>query len=215
MVLPKAVREALGVTEGDQLWVEVEGNRVILRPVSSLVRESLGSLRGTWGEEIRFLPQRGARGLGQGELAFLSRHKRIGLDTVLFIYHLEGTEPYSRFTTKLFTCPFPGGFSAVASSLVLAELLVRPFELGDEGKIQGLRGLPQRLPGLEIHPVDGRVAKEGARLRARYGLRSPDALHLATALVHGATAFLTNDQEFRKAQGCGLEILILDEIFSV
>jgi AbrB family looped-hinge helix DNA binding protein len=52
MVLPKAVREALGLTEGDQLWVEVEGNRVILRPVSSLVRESLGSLRGTWGEEI-------------------------------------------------------------------------------------------------------------------------------------------------------------------
>jgi AbrB family looped-hinge helix DNA binding protein len=52
MVLPKAVREALGVTEGDQLWVEVEGNRVILRPISSLVRESLGSLRGTWGEEI-------------------------------------------------------------------------------------------------------------------------------------------------------------------
>jgi len=52
MVLPKAVREALGVTEGDQLWVEVEGNRVILRPVSLLVRESLGSLQGTWGEEI-------------------------------------------------------------------------------------------------------------------------------------------------------------------
>jgi AbrB family looped-hinge helix DNA binding protein len=52
MVLPKAVREALGVNEGDQLWVEVEGNRVILRPVSSLVRESLSSLRGTWGEEI-------------------------------------------------------------------------------------------------------------------------------------------------------------------
>jgi len=52
MVLPKAVREALGVTEGDQLWVEVEGNRVILRPVSSLVRESLGLLRSTWGEEI-------------------------------------------------------------------------------------------------------------------------------------------------------------------
>ena len=52
MVLPKAVREALGVNEGDQLWVEVEGNRVILRPISSLVRESLGSLRGTWGEAI-------------------------------------------------------------------------------------------------------------------------------------------------------------------
>jgi predicted nucleic acid-binding protein len=151
--------------------------------------------------------------LGQGELTFLSRHKRIGLDTVLFIYHLEGTEPYSRFTTKLFTALSRGRFSALASSLVLAELLVRPFELGDEGKIRACEVFLKGLPGLEVHPVDERVAKEGACLRARYGLRAPDALHLATALVHRATAFLTNDQEFRKAQGCGLEILILDEIF--
>lgn len=50
--MPKAVREALGVKEGDQLLVEVEENRVILKPASSLVRESLGALRGTWGEEI-------------------------------------------------------------------------------------------------------------------------------------------------------------------
>jgi len=52
MVLPKAVREALGVKEGDPLLVEVEENRVILTPASSLVRESLGLLRGTWGEGI-------------------------------------------------------------------------------------------------------------------------------------------------------------------
>jgi predicted nucleic acid-binding protein len=151
--------------------------------------------------------------LGQGGLAFLSRHRRIGLDTVLFIYHLEGTEPYSRFTAKLFTALSQGRFSALASSLFLAELLVRPFELGDEGKIRACEVFLKGLPGLEVHPVDEKVAKEGARLRARYGLRTPDVLHLATALVHGATAFLTNDQEFRKAQGCGLEILILDEIF--
>ena len=41
--------------------------------------------------------------MGEAELEFLSRHKRIGLDTALFIYYLEGTEPYSRFTVKLFT----------------------------------------------------------------------------------------------------------------
>ena len=64
-------------------------------------------------------------------------------------------------------------------------------------------------------PVDEKVAKEGARLRARYGLRASDALHLAAALVHGATAFPTNDGEFRKAQGCGLEILLLDELLSL
>ena len=51
-VLPKAVREALGVKERDHLLVEVEGNRVLLKPASSLVRETLGLLRGTWGEGI-------------------------------------------------------------------------------------------------------------------------------------------------------------------
>jgi predicted nucleic acid-binding protein len=152
--------------------------------------------------------------LGQGELTFLSRHRRISLDTVLFIYHLEGAEPYSRFTTKLFTALSQGRFSALASSLVFTELLVRPFELRDEGKIRACEAFLKGLPGLEVHPVDERVAKEGARLRARYSLRTPDALHLATALVHGATAFLTNDQEFRKARGCGLEILLVGELLS-
>ena len=65
------------------------------------------------------------------------------------------------------------------------------------------------LPGLELHPVDEKAAKEGARLRARYGLRASDALHLAAALVHGATAFPTNAGEFRKAHGYGLEIFLL------
>jgi len=58
-------------------------------------------------------------------------------------------------------------------------------------------------------PVDEKVAKEGARLRARYGLRAPDALHLAAALVHGATAFPTNAGEFPKAHGYRLEIFLL------
>ena len=44
MVLSKAVREALGVKERDHLLVEVEGNRVLLNPASSLVRETVGLL---------------------------------------------------------------------------------------------------------------------------------------------------------------------------
>jgi len=36
----------------------------------------------------------------------------------------------------------------------------------------------------------GRIA---ARLRGSYGIRTPDALHLATAVVTGADAFVTAD----------------------
>ncbi|GAB5603083.1 hypothetical protein FJNA_16090 [Thermus sp. FJN-A] len=33
VVLPKAVREALGLKPGDELWVEVEGDSLRLRPL--------------------------------------------------------------------------------------------------------------------------------------------------------------------------------------
>jgi predicted nucleic acid-binding protein len=42
---------------------------------------------------------------------------------------------------------------------------------------------------------------EGAtELRARYGFRSPDAIHLATAIDAGAAAFLTGDAQLAR---CG------------
>ena len=50
-------------------------------------------------------------------------------------------------------------------------------------------------------------------LRAQYGLRTPDAIHLATTLLHGGQAFITNDAclrlEIEAAEK--LDILILKD----
>ena len=45
------------------------------------------------------------------------------------------------------------------------------------------------------------VFLDAARLRARFGLKMPDALHLACAQRHGCGAFWTNDTRLSAAAG--------------
>jgi predicted nucleic acid-binding protein len=54
------------------------------------------------------------------------------------------------------------------------------------------------------------VARRAAQLRARYRLRPADALQVATALVHGATAFVTNDRSLTRLRPA-LDVVLLDE----
>lgn len=48
---------------------------------------------------------------------------------------------------------------------------------------------------------DDRIYDRAAQLRARYQLKAPDALHLATALHYGCDEFWTNDDRLRLAAG--------------
>ncbi|MBC7648600.1 MAG: type II toxin-antitoxin system VapC family toxin, partial [Vitreoscilla sp.] len=49
---------------------------------------------------------------------------------------------------------------------------------------------------------------QAAMLRARFGLKTPDALHLACAQHHGCTALWTNDERLAQA-GHGLARSVL------
>jgi predicted nucleic acid-binding protein len=54
------------------------------------------------------------------------------------------------------------------------------------------------------------VFADAARLRAETALKTPDALHAATALRAGCALFITNDTDFRRVQG--LPIVVLDDL---
>jgi AbrB family looped-hinge helix DNA binding protein len=52
-VIPKEMREALGVKEGDELLVTFDAGRVVLTRPQEYARATRGLLKGTWGRNKR------------------------------------------------------------------------------------------------------------------------------------------------------------------
>lgn len=141
--------------------------------------------------------------------SFLRRHRRVALDTSVFIYQLENDARYMELTTLVFDWISREGNSAVASTITMAELLVRPYQWHDEDRVNQLFALVTTIPNLAWVAPDLLIADGAARLRARHKLSMPDALITATALAAGATGLVTNDMVL-KGKVDGLEVALLD-----
>lgn len=129
------------------------------------------------------------------------------LDTNLFIYAVEGYEPEETFLRELFAALERGEFAAVASELTLAEVLVQPLALGRADIAATYDELLRPSERLAVVPVDRAILVEAARQRAVFGVRMPDAIHVATALASGCSVFLTNDRRLKLPPGIRREPL--------
>ena len=67
-------------------------------------------------------------------------------------------------------------------------------------------------PDVQMVPITQAVLEEAANLRATLGLRTPDAIHLATALLNGCALLVTNDRAFRRVPD--LAVTVLSELVS-
>jgi len=141
---------------------------------------------------------------------FLKNHPVIGLDTPLFIYHLEDHPRYSPLTEIIFSALENGINKGVTSYLTLMEILVKPKT---EGLLQVARDYEYYLttfPNLTFYEMGLDVARKASDLRSADRIKAPDAIQLATAILCGATAFLTNDKIFERVKG--VDILILEKL---
>ncbi len=141
----------------------------------------------------------------------LARHAVIGLDTAIFIYHLEAHPRYLPLTQELLAGIEAGRQTAVTSTITVMELTVRPWQLGRPAVAREYEALLVHFPHLTLADVTRDVARRAAQLRAHYRLRPADALQVATALVHQATAFVTNDRGLARLVPL-LDIIILDDL---
>jgi predicted nucleic acid-binding protein len=142
--------------------------------------------------------------------AFLRRHRRVALDTNIFIYQLEANSRYLALTDHIFSWIERPGSKAVTSTITMMELLVHPYRQPDRSRVDEFYGLLSTYPNLEWIAPDLEIADLAARIRAQHRLQSPDALQAATAAHAKATGLITNDPVFERVGS--FETLALDHI---
>ena len=144
--------------------------------------------------------------MGSEALNRIQAGSRIALDTVSFVYFLERHPTFYQSAKALFERIEKGKIEAVASTLVLTELLVPAFRAEDSSRAQDVLRLLAHFPHLKLIEVTTNIAYEASRIRAESSLRTPDALQLATALMQKADWFVTNDKSFTRLPNLPLKI---------
>lgn len=131
-------------------------------------------------------------------------------DADCLIYAAVAEHPLGERVARLFMDGGDTGVVGTGSVLLLPELLSKPLSTGDTDQLGRLTTLLGRL---ELHSVDYETGLLSVQLAANYRLKAADAVHLATAIHHGADRFLTNNRrDFKPNQISEIDVVHPDQI---
>ncbi len=135
------------------------------------------------------------------------RLRLYGVDAMLFVYHFEDNPEFGSRAAEIFQGAEDGRHQLVTSVLSLMEVLVIPKRHGMTTLAQRYREIFESFPNLKVLPIDEAIVETASDLRAKYNLRTPDSLHLATAIRGGADAFLSNDKALQRVNEISVHLL--------
>ena len=161
-----------------------------------------------------------ARGGEQRFLRALSGYRKVNLDTNPIVYYFGGGEPYGRLMKALFGLVDRGSLQVVISRIVQMELLVKPIRDGDLDAVGEVIHFTESTPNVRVEDVSQLIVVQAAFVRADSldvrdkgrdknraaddckcedkGLVVPDCLVVATGIVEGCDATITNDRRWRQ-----------------
>ena len=122
--------------------------------------------------------------------------RRAYIDACLLIYWVERAGPVAEAAIRWLEAQTDA--TLCVSPLVRLEVLVGPMRRGDAALLRAYEALLAQQLWLSM---GDQAFSQALLLRAQHGLKTPDALHLATALHHGCTEFWTNDDRLKAAVG--------------
>jgi len=134
------------------------------------------------------------------------------LDTCVFIYFMEEDSKFLDIVLPIFKAIDQGLLMAVTSGITLIETLVVSIREADHKLADQYERILTESRGMKMYELDRELLRQGAYLRAIFGIKTPDALQIAAARKGGCSIFITNDR--RLPQIDGLTILQLSDYLS-
>jgi predicted nucleic acid-binding protein len=131
---------------------------------------------------------------------------KVYVDANVVIYSIEKILPYRVILQPLWESVRNGSITVITSEMTILETLVNPF-LTNDTTMENLYRELFASPEVELIPISQRILERAARLRSTTRLRTPDAIHAATALETACTLFLTNDRDYRRCTPLPLALL--------
>jgi predicted nucleic acid-binding protein len=127
-------------------------------------------------------------------------------DANVIIRLIEG-DSATRAPLEARLAPLRGtGRFLLTSRLSRLECRVKPLRSGDSALLALFDAF---FAGAEVALLDVTepVLEKATEIRAALNLKTPDAIHLASAILAGATAFLTGDRNLARCTEVSVEIL--------
>jgi len=145
-----------------------------------------------------------------GQLVIPSGSK-VYLDTAVLIYTLEENTDYFSLLRPLWTKFQAREIELISSELILLEVLVLPLRNNNESLVSAYEQLLLNS-AMKLVPINQSTLRQAANLRGSLNLKTPDAIHAATAISVNCDLLITNDKGFSRLSH--LPVLILREVLA-
>ncbi len=140
------------------------------------------------------------------------RDLRVCIDTAPFIYFIEKNPRYLNVVRPVFAEIDAGRIEAITSTITLLEVLVQPIRKSNKNLAEKYREVLLYSEGLTTFEILHEVSEMSSELRAKYSIKTPDAIQLAVGILYGASRFITNDPALKKVSD--INVLVLDDFLS-
>jgi predicted nucleic acid-binding protein len=125
------------------------------------------------------------------------RGKRVYFDANVFIYLMEGFASLEKELGEIRESILHGETQIFTSELTLCEVLVPAFRDNNASLLTLYRQFIENSGAFELIPNTRDIYVRASLYRAQHSLKTPDAVHIASAVESGCTAFLTNDSALK------------------